>query len=419
MVETIYIRTEFQDAATGKLKKLTREWQTLGNQTQKFTKVTAKMKNGALVPVNKVVKKMTGNFRKFQMQMLSIMFGAQMVSKAMWGLLKPAMEAAGIFELLSSLMLILFLPTALALLDPLIKIMDWFVSLPEPMKKFIGSIVLMLGSFMSFLASKASLTLFFGGMLTEMDKVGGKINWLKGELDTFGKLAAIGVGIYFLSESLSDLKEGNYLDAAINAMLSVLSFSYSFGKIKGKTAILLGVGIYFAAETINAVVEGNYLDAMADAMISSGSFLMFKAPWAGGVIIAVGFTLKFINPLAEVGNKAMDWINGNIIQPIKDGFSLLGGGLPSTEYYKNAMQAGTNLDNKNIGKTGTLTGKATGGYVPHTGLYKLHAGENVAQANSSFSPNITVNASSNVDIDRMKQQLSTQWNEELTGMSRR
>ena len=126
MVETIYIRTEFQDAATGKLKKLTREWQTLGNQTQEFTKVTAKMKNGALVPVNKVVKKMTGNFRKFQMQMLSIMFGAQMVSKAMWGLLKPAMEAAGIFELLSSMMLILFLPTALALLDPLIKIMDWF-----------------------------------------------------------------------------------------------------------------------------------------------------------------------------------------------------------------------------------------------------------------------------------------------------
>ena len=74
---------------------------------------------------------LTAGIHGFKMEMLSVMFGGQMLAGAMWGLLQPAMEATGIFEIFGAMLQTLFLPIALALLDVLLPIMVWFMGAPE------------------------------------------------------------------------------------------------------------------------------------------------------------------------------------------------------------------------------------------------------------------------------------------------
>ena len=75
-----------------------------------------------------------------------------------------------------------------------------------------------------------------------------------------------------------------------------------------------------------------------------------------------------------------------------------------------------------IGEIGKLGNRQTGGFIPHTGLYKLHAGESVSPAGSmtiNFMPTITVSATSNVDIDQLKTQLSDELARDVTDIIRR
>src|SRR3990167_541858 len=393
--EVITIRTVFIDKISGKIKRVTDTVQQLGDTSKRITTTTSELTSKGLRPLEKKVTTMTGNFRKFRMELLSVMFGAQMVAGAMWGILQPAMQAAGVFELLSTMMLVLFLPIALAMIDPLVELLNWFVSLPEPLKEFIGAVVLFLVAFMTFLATQAAVDLFFGGMLKNFEAMGGMLPGLTAELEKFSKLAAIGVGVYFAKETLDDLREGKYLDAAVDGLLSGLSFAYALGKIEGKTAILIAVGAYFAGETIKDIKDGKWMNAIGDALMASGAFLMFKMPYAGAALIAICFTLKYVDTgtIKSGVNKFIDGLTGSNVS-----------GRPNRLGEKMKSVLGSNQ---------------MGGYIPHTGLYKLHAGETVQQAGASaFNANIVINASSNVDVQMLKSQLSSQWNDELKRMSR-
>src|SRR3990167_894163 len=81
---------------------------------------------------------LTHGMRGFRMEMLSVMFFGMGINRFFSGLLQPAMEAAGIFELISTTLQILFLPVALMLLDVLMPILDWFLNLPEGVQVAIG-----------------------------------------------------------------------------------------------------------------------------------------------------------------------------------------------------------------------------------------------------------------------------------------
>ena len=63
------------------------------------------------------------SMKGFNFEMLSVMFFAQGVSKALKGLFSEAFKAAGIFNIMSTIMKLLFLPVALALIGPLLFIL--------------------------------------------------------------------------------------------------------------------------------------------------------------------------------------------------------------------------------------------------------------------------------------------------------
>jgi len=56
--------------------------------------------------------------RKLNWNLLSTLFLGMQLQRTMMSLVQPAFEAAGIFEIISAILEIFFLPIALALLDP-------------------------------------------------------------------------------------------------------------------------------------------------------------------------------------------------------------------------------------------------------------------------------------------------------------
>ncbi len=133
------------------------------------------------------IRKLTHGFRGFRMEMLGVMFFGMGIQKFFMGLLKPAMQMAGIFDLLNVILGVVFLPIVLALLDPLLKLGNWLMNLSDSSKLMIGKIVLFgaaLGGALFFVGMFAlgigSLILAFSGVFM----------WISNLLGPVGNLAA-------------------------------------------------------------------------------------------------------------------------------------------------------------------------------------------------------------------------------------
>src|SRR3990167_9511525 len=79
---------------------------------------------GALTAVNKQMKKVASTskdgaraLKPFRMELLGVLFGAQMVSSAMRNLLVPSFEAFGIFDIFASMLTVFFIPAAATVLE--------------------------------------------------------------------------------------------------------------------------------------------------------------------------------------------------------------------------------------------------------------------------------------------------------------
>ncbi len=124
------------------------------------------------------LRRATHGMRGFKMEMLGVMFFGMGLQKFFTGLLKPALQLSGIFELWSSTLSILFLPVALMLLDLLLPLFLWFMNLSDATKLWIGKMVVIgaiiggaLFLFGMFALGIGSLILAFGGLLGIIEKL--------------------------------------------------------------------------------------------------------------------------------------------------------------------------------------------------------------------------------------------------------
>jgi len=68
----------------------------------------------------------------------------------------------------------------------------------------------------------------------------------------------------------------------------------------------------------------------------------------------------------------------------------------------------------------SLAPKQSGGYIPHTGMYNLHAGETVVPANQSFTSSPTINIYTSGGVDSFSlNQIQDIIARELASISRR
>jgi hypothetical protein len=103
-----------------------------------------------------------GAIKIFNMELLSVMFFGQMLSKTFLSMAKPAAEAFGIFELWGQTLQVLFLPLMSDLTPHFVKLTTSFMNLPEPIQKVISIILIMIGIFGAVMAVVASVGLFLG-----------------------------------------------------------------------------------------------------------------------------------------------------------------------------------------------------------------------------------------------------------------
>ena len=88
------------------------------------------------------VRLMTHGLRGFKMEMLGVMFFGLMLQKAFTGLLKPAAELFGMFDLFRIMLQIMFLPIMALLFPYFLKFFEFFMNLSPEVKMAIGWIVL-------------------------------------------------------------------------------------------------------------------------------------------------------------------------------------------------------------------------------------------------------------------------------------
>lgn len=107
---------------------------------------------------------LTHGMRGFRMEMLSVMFFGMAITRFFSGLIRPAFEAVGVFKLFSETLKILFLPTALEVLDKFsIPFLNAVSEMPEPLQQVAGDIALLGLALGGFLSTLGAVTLGLGG----------------------------------------------------------------------------------------------------------------------------------------------------------------------------------------------------------------------------------------------------------------
>lgn len=136
------------------------------------------MSSGAFVEAKDASSEMQDQMQQFEFDMLSLMFAGMAVSRVMEGLVNPAMESAGVFDVIAQTLEIFFLPAALFVLDVVLKMQDFFLGLPKPIQKAISYFVLAAIAVAKFAVLAGILKMNWIPALEFLKLIGGKISVL-------------------------------------------------------------------------------------------------------------------------------------------------------------------------------------------------------------------------------------------------
>jgi len=358
-------------------------WQGMNKQGVRFNTMGGKFAN--------ITRKMTHGMKGFKMEMLGVMFFGMALLRAMNGLLKTSLQWAGVSEVLSAALGILFLPIALKVLDWALKFLDWVSQLSEEEKTLIGWIVL----------SVAAL----GGFLMIIGQIG------------------LGVGsVIKLFSGLAGSSLGTALSAGWQSFMTLLGGSV--GVIAGVIAaiVLVVVGMVLAwrenfmhmKEIVAEFIDGVKLIFGGLIEIFKGIFAIIKAIFTGDADLLIeglkmifdGF-VKFLTGLVKVIFTAVAAIVVGVLRIIIGAIQLvvnLLGKIPK-------LFGGEGFKVDWLGALSNMPKMAQGGMVPgklgsavpiiaHAGERVVPVGGGGSQAsNNTLAPNITINVASASESD--------------------
>ena len=115
--------------------------------------------------VARTFRLMTHGMRGFRMEALGVMFFGMMMQRMFLGLLRPVMEAFGVFDIFRLMLLTLFLPIMEMIFPFLMNLMEWFMNLPEPVKKAIGIFVILGAIFGTIIMVLGQFALGIGSLI--------------------------------------------------------------------------------------------------------------------------------------------------------------------------------------------------------------------------------------------------------------
>ncbi len=395
--EDIIVRIVVKDDAGNKIKEINKTVKDLGGGVEETKEQVFEFEKGQR-KLSKTTDTLTKGTRRFRAELLSVLFFGMAISRVFFGILRPALELVGVFQILTQFLQVFFLPTALDLLKVVTNLQDKFIEQDEAIQKSIGVFLLFLGT--------------LGLIATFLAIVG---------LGVFGLAQVFGVTIAIMFGFTSAI----FLIIGAIAVLGTLFLRWNTIAKKTKV-IIFGVAAAMAA----LLAPFLPLIAMFFAIIAVGIAII--AIWKNWhkMSLLMKFALVFLTGgIALIIPIIQNWGNNldMIVEKLKAAW----------EWVK---KLGDRIKNSAVGKFigGVVAGVASfarriihggrsrqfGGFIPQDGLFKLHAGEQVVPSNQSlnFNPSIVINVNRESDsgiIDRLKAELNESFARGLGNLARR
>lgn len=307
---------------------------------------------------------MTHGLRGFRMEMLGVMFFGLGIARWMKGLLQPALDLVGVFDLMNLTLAIGFLPNALALNDAMLWLMNQFLGLPEPMREFIGWMI----------------------------------------------LAGYGAGTVFFNVGMLALGLGSLIQIWGTFTAVVLPFLITVG------AIIIAVGLLIVLWKNWEKLSVNLKLGIAALLVILGGLLLIFFPIAGTILLISAAIIGLIAIIKNWG-EITSWLKDKWLS-FRDFFIPL----------LNTIIDGINFVIKGWNKLQAMRGRSQMAeldyFVSSTALrnadYQDAIMRQYTTQNLTFAPtvNVTSTGSSGFDIEKLKQELDQMQKSALQQLSR-
>lgn len=267
--------------------------------------------------------------RKMVMSMLGVMFFGMMLTRTFMGLLTPAADVFGIFELWSTTLMVLFIPIMEILMPLFVEMITMLMEMPDGLKMALGLFVLLGLIFGVILTTIGQLGL---GLSSFMAFITGKefpllLKNLKGIMEYGDVVIGITLALYGFKEiqdAIDKIQKGVTLKAKLSGVSDLFgglaTEALAIGLVTGDKAMKKQAGAFAVGsvilELITSNISGdayNFFDSLKLALKGAfgaglmgfgiqGAFVVFSAlllidwAWKGGGD-------KFRNLIEDIQNK--------------------------------------------------------------------------------------------------------------------
>lgn len=377
---------------------------------------------------NERIKETQKGMRSLLMPMLGVMFFGMALQRTFLGLLQPVMDAYGVFELFSTMLLVLFIPIMEVLFPLFLQMIDYFMSLPESVQFVIGVIAVLgviLGTLLSVLGqviigfmALGEGALLFGHKLAGVFTILGKIVWI---LLLFDGLRRI---ITEFGESWSQVAIGI---GEVSLAIGLLTKSFN--------PLMLAIGLAIGA--FGLMIEISRWGLKQQGLEYKNTWSMIAGVVIDAIVGIIG-TLWFLSQTVLIVGKAIWTVFSGLFKSIAAGFMSALRGESFAEGFKSSWSNAINSvksDILNLGEDINFIGQTGIKLKSSLGLVQPIASTSSSQASnlaSALSPNrsnlesanITQNVTNNVQVmdknefQRMLDENNRKMLEQMRTMSR-
>ena len=271
------------------------------------------------------VRMLTHGMRGFRMEMLGVMFFGMAMQKWFTGMLRPAAELLGIFDLWRITLQVLFLPVLILLMPYLLDLLETIINLSPATKTLIGWFVIFGAILGTFLFNVGMISLGLGSVIQAFPSLGSAIAKLAPLLKPLGIIFSI-ITILWMSD-LGGFR--NWVKTTLKEIGGLFMTAFE----------LIGNVVSFVINVITGDFEGMEEDwgkigeNLLDIIIRLGTMMINIFNYTYNAILDLTFNIlvKGILKAIELLHKGMAKIPGAIGQPFRDSAGELDTLLASIE----------------------------------------------------------------------------------------
>lgn len=290
-IRDVFLRINVMSRNEKKLDRLRRKVANIGvTGDKRFTSLQNRMHE--MGTATKEVDSQTGRLQKtfsgFRMEMLSTMFAGMQLMAVFGGIVRSMLKFTGVSTALGSAIKVVMLPVIQALTPALLKLADFLLNLPKPVRMLVGALVVLAAIFgaILFIASQFVLV-----------------------------LSAVSVGAAGLVAAAGALAAG--LAILVTGFVGGIEMVKQFGEVVTGAIMIVGA--------LLGVILGLPLAIPAAIVAVIGAFIVMRDEIGSVINSAIGFLADFLAAIGKMVVDAVSWfasLPGKILDAASDILSV-------------------------------------------------------------------------------------------------